>query len=104
DTDRLAALDQQGFVVTERAQGLEDAVVALPVAGGAADAAVDHQLARVLRHVRIQVVLDHPVGRLGEPGAAVELGAARGTDEAGRTLAQRAGRRRSGSGKTGSGL
>src|SRR5690606_6017229 len=71
----------------ERAQGGADGVEAGPVARGAADAAVHHQVLRSLGHVRIEVVLQHPVRRLGEPAAAVQGGAARRADLAGRVVA-----------------
>src|SRR5690606_11555478 len=67
---RLARLHQQGLVVAQRAQRVEDRVVAGPVARGAADAAVDHQVLRAFGHVRVEVVLQHPERRLGEPAAA----------------------------------
>jgi hypothetical protein len=59
DAHRLAGLHQQGLVVLEPAQGLDDLVVALPVTSGPADAAIDHQLLRPFRHVRMQVVHQH---------------------------------------------
>ena len=40
-----------------------------------------------LGHARVQVVLDHPVCRLGQPRAAAQLAAARGLDAAGRVMA-----------------
>ena len=80
---RLARLHQQRLVVVQVAQHLEDLVVAGPVARGAADAAVDHQVLRVLGHVRVEVVLDHAVGRLGDPALATQFRAARRADHAG---------------------
>src|SRR3546814_2850873 len=62
-------------------------VVAVPVARGAADAAVDDEFGGVLGHFGVEVVLDHPVRGFGEPGLAAELGAARGGDLAGRVVA-----------------
>ena len=41
--DRLAGLHQQGLIVLEPGQHLDDLVALGPVAGGAADAAVHHQ-------------------------------------------------------------
>ena len=79
--DRLARLDQQRFVVVEFAQRLEDRVEAFPVARGAPDAAVDDELLRILGDLGIEVVLDHPERRLGEPGlrGARRCRAARGS-------------------------
>ena len=53
NADRLAGLDQQGLVGLELTQGRDDAVEILPGAGGPADAAIDHQLLRVLGDVRM---------------------------------------------------
>ena len=77
---RLAGLDQQGLVVFQFAQRGEDLVETGPVAGGAADAAVDDQVLRIFRHFRVQVVLQHAVGRLGLPTLASHDRAARGAD------------------------
>ena len=85
---RLAGLDQQGLVVLQVPQGFQDGVEAGPVARGPADAAVDHQALGVLRHVRVQVVLDHPVGGLREPALAGLLGAPGGADDPGLVPAQ----------------
>src|SRR5690606_25815711 len=82
DADRLAGLHQQGLVVAQGLQRFDDRVVALPVARGPADAAVDHQLRGVLGHFRVQVVLEHAERGLGEPGPAGELGAAGRADGA----------------------
>src|SRR5690606_13070156 len=61
--------------------------IAFPVASGAADAAVHHQVLRAFGDVGIQVVLDHPVRRLGQPGTAAELGTARCANGAGGIMA-----------------
>src|SRR5690606_6198531 len=73
--------------VAQLAQGGEDGVEAVPVARGAADAAVHHQVLGALGHVRVQVVMQHPERGFGQPAAAVELAAARGADDAGRIVA-----------------
>ncbi|MNO85326.1 hypothetical protein D3C76_766970 [compost metagenome] len=79
--DRLAGLHQQGLVVLETGQHLDDLVVAGPVAGGAADAAIDHQGLGMLGHFRIQVVHQHPQRRLGQPALGGKLGAVGGADD-----------------------
>ena len=79
---RLAGLDEQclvGFQCLERGK---DLVIAGPVARGAANPAVDHQRLRVLGHLRIEVVLNHPVGSLGQPILAIQLAAARRAHDA----------------------
>jgi hypothetical protein len=70
--DGLARLDQQRLVVAERLQRREDRVERRPVARGAPDAAVHDEALGILGHLGIQVVLDHPDTRLGEPRAARE--------------------------------
>ena len=80
--DRLARLDQQRLVVLQLAQRREDRVEALPVAGGAADAAVDDELLRVLGDLRIEIVLDHAQRGFGEPALRRARGAARRADHA----------------------
>ena len=96
--DRLAGLHAQRLVGFERAQRGDHAVEAFPVARGAADAAVDHKLVRLLRHVGIEIVHQHPQRRLRQPAPGGKLRAARRPDEAGivetgghRVLLQQAG-------------
>ena len=52
DADRLARLDEQRLVASERLQRRDDAVEALPVARGPADAAIDDELVRASRRRR----------------------------------------------------
>ena len=80
DPDWLAGLDEERLVVAECAQRRDDAVVAVPVARSAADAAVDDQLLGPLRDLRIEVVHQHPERRFGEPAARGQRGAARRAD------------------------
>ncbi len=49
-------------------------------AGAPAKAAVNHQLMRVLGHIRVQVVHQHPHRRLGQPAFGGELVTAGGAD------------------------
>ena len=65
--DGLAGLHQQGFVIVEVFQRFDDRVIAIPIAGGAANAAIHDQLRRVLGDVGIQVVLQHPERRFSQP-------------------------------------
>ncbi len=78
--NRLAGLHQQGLVVVQLLEGLDDRIKALPVARGAADAAVHHQLLGVLGHVRVEVVHQHAQRRFGQPALGGERVAARGAD------------------------
>ena len=66
----------------ELAQRRDDRVEALPVARGAADAAVDDELLRILGDLGIEIVLDHPQRGFGEPALRGALGAARRADDA----------------------
>jgi hypothetical protein len=78
--DRLARLDQQGLVALQLGKHADQGVVAGPVARGPADAAVDHQLLRLLGDLGVQVVHQHAERRLGQPGPGGELRAARRAD------------------------
>ena len=80
--DRLARLDEQGFVVFEPLQRFDDPVITRPIARRAADAAIDDELVRRLRHIGVEVVHQHPQRRLGEPAFRVEFGAGRCLDGA----------------------
>ncbi len=82
DPDRLARLHQQRLVVAQPAQRLHDPVEGFPVARGAADAAIDDQLLRLLRHLGIEIVHQHAERRLGQPAPRAERAAAGGTDDA----------------------
>ena len=72
DADRLARLHQQRLVVLQPLQHGQNGVEGFPVARGLADAAVDDQLVRMLRDLGIEVVLQHPERRLGQPAAAIQ--------------------------------
>jgi hypothetical protein len=54
-----------------------------PVARRTADAAVDHELVRPLRHLGIEVVHQHPERRLGLPAPGADCGPARRADRSG---------------------
>ena len=72
DAHRLARLDQQGLVIFQRAQRPEDGIVARPITRCSADTTIDHQLGWVLGDISIQIILDHPIRRLGKPALAAE--------------------------------
>ena len=71
------------WATLERAQGRDDAVEALPVPRRPPDAAIDDELMRLLRDLRIEVVHQHAQRRLGEPALRRDLGAAGRADDAG---------------------
>jgi hypothetical protein len=81
--DGLARLHEQGLVAFEVAERADDAVEAVPVPRGPADAAVHHELLRAFGDFGIEVVHQHPERRLGEPAFRRELGAAGAADGAG---------------------
>ena len=78
--DRFTRLHQQGFVVVEVGQALDDFVVALPVARRAANATVHHQFLGVLGHLRVEVVHQHAQRRFGQPALGGQRVAAGGAD------------------------
>ncbi len=80
DADRLAGLDEQRLVGLKLSERRDNAVEALPVARGAADAAVDDELARPLRHLRVEVIHEHSKRRLGQPGFRRDFRPARRAD------------------------
>ena len=83
DADRLAGLHQQRLVVAQPAERGDDRLVAFPVARGAADAAIDHEFAGLLRDLVVEVVHQHPQRRLRRPVERGFLEAARGADGGG---------------------
>ena len=80
--DRLAGLHQHGLVGLQAAQRPHDRVERLPAAGGAAGAAVDHQILGMLGDLGVEVVHQHPQRGLLLPALTGQLGAAGGPDEA----------------------
>src|SRR5687767_2245677 len=79
DAYRLARLDQQRLVGLEAFERFYDPVEALPVARGAAVAAVNDQLLGPLGDVGMQIVHQHPQRRFGEPAFCADLTAGRGS-------------------------
>ena len=80
--DRLAGLHQQRLVLLQVTQRADDAVEGLPAAGRPAGPAVDDELVRVLGDLRVEVVHQHPHGRLLRPALAGQAGAAGRPDRA----------------------
>ena len=80
--NRLAGLHQKRFVALEPLQGRGDTVEAVPVSRGAADAAIDHQFVGSLRHVRVEVVHQHPQRGFGEPAFCGQRGPMRRANDA----------------------
>jgi hypothetical protein len=82
DPDRLAGLDQQRLVGLERSERRGDAIEAVPIARGAADAAIDHQLVGFFSDLGVEIVHQHAERRLGQPALGADRGAARRADGA----------------------
>ena len=82
-THRLARLHQQGLVRLQPFQRGDDLVEILPRPRRAPDAAINDQFMRVLGHVGVQVVHQHPHRRLGDPMLGTDLGTGVGIDVAG---------------------
>jgi hypothetical protein len=82
DADGLARLDQQGLVALQPAQAGDDRVIALPIARGAADTAIDDQLLGLFGDFGIEIVHQHAQRGFGEPALRAQLGAAGGADVA----------------------
>ena len=80
--DRLARLHQQGFVGFQTTQAGDNAIEAVPVARRPADPAIDHELVRLFRHVRIEIVHQHAQRRFGQPAFGRDGGAAGGAHDA----------------------
>ena len=70
----------------------------LPVARGPADAAIDHQLLRLLGHLGVEIVHQHAQRRLGQPALGAQRRPARAADLAGVVETGGWGRRRRGHG------
>ena len=73
---RLAGLHQQRFIVLQRAQRAHNGVKAFPVARRFPRAAINHQILRLLRHIRIKIVHQHAQRRFLLPAFAGKLRAA----------------------------
>ena len=70
-------MDEQSFLVAKLLELVDDGVEAVPVAGGAADAAVDNQVRGAFGHVGVEVVHQAAEGRFLLPALAAQLVAAR---------------------------
>ena len=86
NSDGLTALNQEGLVVLEAAESLDDLGVAFPIAGRFPRPPVDNQLRGVLGYVRIEVVHQHPERCFLVPALAGQGGSGRSSDDVGRDL------------------
>ncbi len=69
--DGLAALHEEGLVFAELDQRTDERTQRLGIPRSLPGAAVDHELLRALRHLGIEIVEQHPQGRLCCPRARV---------------------------------
>ena len=80
DGDRLAGLHDEGFVVLEAAQRVDDGVEGRPAARGAARAAVDDEIVGAFGNLGVEVVHQHPERGFLGPSLAGERRTPRGAD------------------------
>ena len=80
NTDGLAGLDQESFVIFERTERGDDGVVGTPIASGFAAAAVDDQVFGLFGDFGIEVVHQHAQGGFLLPAFAGKSCAAGGAD------------------------
>ena len=73
NTDRFARLDQQRFVILQPFEHFDNFVVTVPVTRCSTDTAVDDQLLRAFRDLRVEIVHQHAQGRFGQPAFGAYL-------------------------------
>ena len=73
DADRLAGLDDEGFVRFQFTERLDDRFVGGVVPRRLADSSVDDQILRPFGNVRVEVVHQHAKRRLSEPALRREV-------------------------------
>ena len=83
DPDGLARLHEQGLVVAKLTELPDYRLEGIPRPGGAAGAAVDDQVVRMLGHVRVEIVHEHAERRFLRPSLAGALGASGRPNDAG---------------------
>src|SRR5256884_4449612 len=80
DANRLAGLHEQRLVALQPPQLADDRIERFPRARGPARTSIDDQVLRMLCHLRVEVVHQHPHRRLLGPTKACELGSPRRPD------------------------
>lgn len=76
NSDGLAGLDEESFVIFERAKGRDDGVETFPIARGLSGAAVDDEIIGMLGDVGIEIIHEHAQGGFLLPTFAGKLRAA----------------------------
>ena len=80
DTDRFSRLHEQRLVIRETLERADNRLEAAPIPRGAARSAINDQVLRLLCHLRIEIVHEHPERCLLMPPFAADCGATRGSD------------------------
>jgi len=75
--DGLARLDDQGLVVGQLAEFVQNRVVGVPRPGRPSDAAVHHEVLRAFGHLGVEVVVEQPKCGLLSPAFALDVGSGR---------------------------
>jgi len=76
NSDGLAGLHEERFVIFERAQGSDDGVETFPIARGFSGAAIDDEIVGALGNIGIEIVHEHAQGGFLLPAFAGKLRAA----------------------------
>ena len=79
----FTGLDQQGFVVFQRAEAGHDLVIGFPVTRRPANATIHHEFFWPLGNAWVEVVHEHAQRGFGEPGFCREFGSGGSADDAG---------------------
>src|SRR5712692_1046586 len=82
NADRLARLDEEGLVALKPSQLADDGVERFPGTRRAAGAAIDDEVRRPLRNLRIEIIHQHPHRALLRPPKTAQLGSSRCADDA----------------------
>jgi hypothetical protein len=82
NADRFAGLNEQCFVFIQLAKLAQDCVKAFPVSRGFSTSTVDDQIVGIEGHIRVEIVLNHPVSGLDQPVLTREFGAGWGFNNA----------------------
>ena len=78
NSHRLARLHEQGLIVLESLQGVDDGAITLPIACGLAGSPINHQVSWTLTHLLVKVVHEHAHGGFLLPALAGKRRATRG--------------------------
>src|SRR5690606_8362812 len=81
DPDRLAALNQKGFVVFQVFEARNDLVERFPIPGRLADPTVYDEILRTFGDIRIEIVHEHPQGGFLNPAFTPKLISFRGAND-----------------------